>query len=326
MPVLLSLLLAAAAAPASFPFPGQGEAATDYLALDAAAGQVWIPAGNRGQVFVFDVQAHTYKAVGGFPTAKVGKRALGPSAVSVGPEAAYIGNRGDGSVCAVELKSLERGPCAVLPSLPDGVVYVAPTREVWVTTPRTKSLTLLSTEGGKLAVAGTVAIPGSPEGYAVDVAHGLYFTNDEDGDQTFAVDVHTRKIVATYKPGCGKEGPRGLIFDAPSNLLLVGCGDGASVLDLKQKGALVGHLATDAGVDTIDYESAGRRLYLAAGRTGKLVVARVEQSGALTKLSEQPTAAGVRAVVVDARGVAYLPDSRGGRLLVIAPPAEPGRP
>jgi hypothetical protein len=36
-------------------------------------------------------------------------------------------------VCAVEEKTLARKSCGHIDSTPDGVVYVAPTKEVWVT-------------------------------------------------------------------------------------------------------------------------------------------------------------------------------------------------
>jgi hypothetical protein len=325
MHIVLAVLLTAAAAPAakplSFPFPGSGEASTDYLALDLKAGQVWVPAGNRGQVFVFDIKARTFKSIPGFPTAQLGKRVGGPSSVTLTPSAAYVGNRGDSKVCAVDPSSLKIGACALLPTMPDGVTFVPTTKEIWVTTPRSKNVTILSTEGGKLAIAGAVPIEGAVEGYAVDADHGIFFTNDEEGDKTFAIDVRTRKLMATYKSGCGKEGARGLIYDAARRLLLVGCAEGASVLDLAKDGALLGHMDTGGGVDTIDYEPGSKQLYLASGRTGMMIVARVEAKGALTKVAEYPTAEGVRAVVVDSKGIAYLPDSKGGRLLVVEPAA-----
>src|SRR5207249_11600100 len=50
---------------------------------------------------------------------------------------------GDSSVCAVGSESLKVGPCVKLESMPDGLAYVAATKEVWVTTPRDKSITIL---------------------------------------------------------------------------------------------------------------------------------------------------------------------------------------
>lgn len=52
----------------------------------------------------------------------------------------YIGNRGDSTVCALDERTFVKGACGKLDSMPDGILYVAKTREVWVTTPRDKSI------------------------------------------------------------------------------------------------------------------------------------------------------------------------------------------
>jgi DNA-binding beta-propeller fold protein YncE len=315
--LLLSLLLAAAAAPASHPFPGSGEAFTDYLAVDPTSDRVWVPAGNRGAVYVFDAKAKSYATVSGFPTAAMGKRVLGPTSVTIGP-AAYVGNRGDSRVCAVDRTSLKLGACVTLPSMPDGLAFVPTTSEIWVTTPRTKNLTVVKVDAAGLSVSGTVEVEGgAPEGYAVDAERGLFFTNDEDGDRVFTYDVRTRKRLATFPTHCGKEGPRGLALDLSRRMLVVGCAAGASILDLAKGGGLLGHLDTAGGVDTIDYDPATHRVFIASGRAGTLIVADVDAKGGLHKRSETPTAQGIRAVVLDGQGNAFLPDSRGARLLVV---------
>src|SRR5207248_8112358 len=134
----------------------------DYLA--AAGTQVWIPGGNTGKVFVLDAATKQFRTVDGFPTKKGrGDRLMGPSSVSVGEGAAYVGNRGDSSVCAIDTKSLERKGCATVPGMPDGTFYVAPTKEVWVTTPRDSSIQILDVKGAP-KLAGKIDVGGQPEG------------------------------------------------------------------------------------------------------------------------------------------------------------------
>jgi hypothetical protein len=48
----------------------------------------------------------------------------------------------------------------------------------------------------------------------------------------------------------------------------------------------------------------------------RVTVADVGERGALTRSWSAPAAEGARVVVVDARGAAYVADSRGGRILV----------
>src|SRR5262249_27709365 len=58
------------------------------------------------------------------------------SGVSIGDGVVYIGNRGGSEVCAFNARTLARVAYQHLDSRPDGVAYVAATKEVWGTTPR----------------------------------------------------------------------------------------------------------------------------------------------------------------------------------------------
>src|SRR5262249_14654731 len=159
--------------------------------------------------------------------------------------------------------------------------------------------------------------------YAVDGARGVFYTNLEDKDRTLAIDVRTRKIVGTFAPGCGADGPRGLALDGARGLLFVACTAGAAALDVGHGGRVTGSLATGGGVDNIDSHAAKRLLYAASARDGPLTIARASDAGALTVAATAPTAKGARNPVVDARGVAYVADSPDGKLIVVPPPGAP---
>jgi DNA-binding beta-propeller fold protein YncE len=123
-------------------------------------------------------------------------------------------------------------------------------------------------------------------------------------------------VAATWSPGCGTEGPRGLAIDAARGLLFAACTDGAVTL---KGGVVTGRLKTGAGVDNIDYDPYHGVLYIAAGKDGMLTRAQVADSGTLTRIDTIGTAPGARTVVVDGRGSAFVADSPGGRLLVFRP-------
>src|SRR5262249_13670299 len=161
---------------------------------------------------------------------------------------------------------------------------------------------------------------GSPEGYAVDSSHGVFYTNLEDKDLTLAIDVKSRSVKSRWKPGCGEDGPRGLAVDPALGLLFVACTDNAVALDIKHDGVVRSRLTTGAGVDNIDYLPAKRLLYVAAGREALLTVAHVADDGTLTGVASGKTAEGARVVVADAKGGAYVADSRGGRILYFPAP------
>lgn len=329
--LLVSALFAAPApAPAAKPsaniaLPGGPPVTMDYLAYDAQHGRIWAPGGNTGKVFVVDEKTGKVTPIDGFETAKVkgrdgNERTVGPSSASVGDGFVYVGSRAGAKVCAVDAKTLVRAGCVELSSSPDGVAYVATTHEVWVTTPREKSLTILDVKKADApVVAGKIALEGEPEGYAVDPGRGLFYTNFEDKDRTIVFDVKTRKIAASWNPGCGEDGPRGIAIDTERRQLFVACTNKVKTLDAGKDGAVLGELETGAGVDNIDYLLKKHLVYAAAGRTGQLTVAEVSDQGALKKVSQSKIAEGGRVVVVDSSGVAYIADSKGGQLLVVKP-------
>jgi DNA-binding beta-propeller fold protein YncE len=162
-----------------------------------------------------------------------------------------------------------------------------------------------------------IALDGAPEGYAVDEARGVFYTNLEDKDKTVVLDVKTRKVTATWDARCGGDGPRGLALDAQRGLLFVACTDRVKVVDAAHGGAQLSELATGEGVDNIDYVDASRQLYVAAGKAGTLTIARVDDKGGLTAVGTTPTAPGARVVVAGADGTAYVADGKQGRVLVV---------
>ncbi len=296
----------------------------DYLAADRARHRIWVPAGGTGNAVVIDSKTLEVHPVEKFPTAEVErrgqKRKIGPTAASVGDGVVYIGDRADSSVCAVDAATLERGGCVTLSSGLDGVCYVGKKKEVWVSTPRDNALVVLDVSSPKAPkIADTMKFDGGPEGYSVDEAHGVYYTNLEDKDRTLRIDVATRKVTATWNPACGEEGPRGLVIEPSGRYLMVACTDHVEVLDTKEDGKIVSKLDTGKGVDNLDYLPAKRLLYVAAGGAATLTIAHLDDRGALTSTATVPTAPGARNAVVAEDGTAFVADGRGGKVLVVKP-------
>jgi DNA-binding beta-propeller fold protein YncE len=309
------------------PLPGAtGPASLDYIAYDHAHERVWVPVGRTGSVDVLDIAKHSFTRVDGFKTSEREvhgkKRTMGPSAVSIGDGFAYIGNRASNEVCTVDADTLKVAKCLTLVAGTDGVAYVAAAKEVWVTTPKDQSLTVLdASKPATLAVKTVVKTDGAPEGYAVDEGHGLFFTNLEDKGGTVVVDVKTHKVLATWSPGCGADGPRGIAFDSAHNFIFVACTDHVQVLDAAHDGALLGRLDAGAGVDNIDFVRGS--LYVAAGKAAKLTVAGIDDKGQLGVVATGDTSDGARNAVADGSGNVYVGDSLGARLLVFAAAAAP---
>lgn len=319
----------------AIPLPGaSGVVHLDYLAVDRARGRVWVPAGETGRVDVIDGRTGSVAAVEGFATSEgelLGEKILvGPSAVAVAPGVVYVGNRGDGTICAIDAATLRRGACfalgaAGLASSADGLGYVPTTKELWVTTgapplgirPPDQSLVVLDASAPeRLALAARIRLDGAAEGYAVDDVHGVFYTNLEDRDRTVAIDVTSRRPKATWSAGCGPKGPRGLAVDRVRQLVFVACTDRVVALDAGHGGAKLGELQTGGGVDNIDYVEARQELFVAAADAARLTIIRVDDRGALTPIATADTARFARVVVADDEGRAYVADPAGGRILV----------
>jgi DNA-binding beta-propeller fold protein YncE len=251
---------------------------------------------------------------------RVGKRVFGPTAASIGAGVVYIGNRGDSTVCAFNSASLAKGACDHLDSTPDAVVYVAPTKEVWVTTPGDKSIHVLDAK--TLEQKAKLDFDGNPEGFAVDAKRGRFYTNLEDKDRTLAIDLKTQKTIATWNPSCGKDGPHGLGVDVNAGHLFVACSTLAEVLDAGHDGAVLSMVDTGDGVDDIYYAPATHLLYVGAARAGKLTIAHADDKGHLSIVAQVPTQEGARNGVLAKNGTLYLAHSgltKLSALVVVSP-------
>ena len=311
----------------TMPLPGGTPAgiAMDYIAFDSARNSVWVP-GNAGTVYVIDAATGKIRQITGFPTKEVTmrerKRTLGPSSVTFGNGKVYVGDRADNSVCAVDPKTLARGGgrCAVLDSMPEGLAYVAATKEVWVTAPRDNTIRIL--DAATLKEKAKLAFEGNPEGFAVDAKRHRFYTNLEDKDRTLAIDLTTHKTLATWNPACGEDGPHGLRIDEKSGHLFVACSAKLEVLNAGGDGAVLSSIDTGDGVDDFDY--AAGMLYAGAARDAKLTIARVDAAGHLSLVANVATAVGARNPAVAKNGDVYLAHGGGvtsNALVVVSPHA-----
>jgi DNA-binding beta-propeller fold protein YncE len=301
-----------------------GDIVMDYIAYDPGTNSVWVPGRNIGAVNVVDAATGKVRQIPQFPTrevdSRIGKRAIGPAAATIGEGLVYIGDEADSSVCSFNSVSLARGACAHLDSTPDAVVFVAPTKEVWVTTPGDKSIRVLDAK--TLEQKAKLTFEGKPEGFAVDAIHGRFYTNWEDKDRTLAIDLKTQKVIANWNPSCGEEGPHGLAVDPKAGHLFVACSTLVKVLDAGHDGAVLSMVDTGDGVDDICYAPATQLLYVGAPRAGKLTIAHADDNGRLSVVAQVPTQLGARNGVLAKDGTLYLAHSylaKLSALIVVSP-------
>jgi DNA-binding beta-propeller fold protein YncE len=192
---------------------GKSPIVLDHLAYDQSTNRLWVPASNTGAIDVIDCNSDSISRVSGFSTRDVELEGhiarMGPTAVTIGEGAVYIGNRGDSTLCVIDSQSLTRGECvSISRSSPDsdtgphGMVYVAATREVWVTTGPGRSIQIFDvSDAYHPKLKNKLDLNGSSEGYAVDNQRGRFYTNIDSEGTTVAIDLRTQKIVSKWPIG-----------------------------------------------------------------------------------------------------------------------------
>jgi len=306
-----------------------GTVALDYFAYDRATGKLWVPASNTGAVDVIDEKTDAVSQITGFPTGEIERRGkkitVGPTAASTSDGVVYIGNRGDATLCVIVAKTLARGECVPVSAdhnvTPDGVVYVAATREVWVTlrvkagdSAPAKYLEIFdASDAHHLKPKTKIPLDGLAEGYAVDNQHGLFYTNIEDAGKTVAIDLRSHEVVATWNPGSSDL--QGLALDNARNFLFVACGDHVVSIDAGHGGKVLDSVTTGTGLDNIDYSADAKLLYAAASQAASLTIADVDDQGKFHLKATVPTVKGARGVIAGKGETAYLIDPAEGRIL-----------
>src|SRR5438477_1621451 len=317
------------------PLPGaNGALALDYFAYDPATKTMSLPTINLYSVAVIYQKTDVVSQITGFKTGEIErrgqKRIVGPTSATIGDGVVYAGNRGDATLCVIDKKTLERGECVPASPdhsiTPDGVVYVAATKEVWINTrpasaanvDPAKSLHVFdATDPRHLKWKTKIPLENLGEGYAVDNGHGLFYTNVEEIGATVAVDVRTKKIVSKWNPGSTEVG--GLALDSGRGFLFVACGDHVVNLDAAHAGKVLDSIQTGAGVDNIDYSTEKKILYAAAGQAATLTIAEVGDDGKFHLKATVPTVKGARSVVAAGNDTAYVIDPAEGQILKVSP-------
>ena len=306
---------------------GQGGIGFDDLQYSPFLGKVLLPAGLTGKLDLVDPATLAITPISGFSTKAAEDSRYGGGTTSVDEGAGFLfaSDRTSRTVKVIDPASRKIVASAPLASGPDYVRFVAPTREIWVTEPGAEQIEIFRLPEGKAPTPvheAVISVPGGPESLVIDAQRGVAYTNLWK-DQTLAIDLRKRTVVSRWPNGC--EGSRGLALDSADGWLFVGCAEGgASVLNVAQGGKVLDHLKAGEGVDIIAYDPSLRHLYVPGARSATLSILGISTAGKLSLLGTFPTEKGCHGVAA-VGGKAFVPDSRGGRLLVIVDPFPPAK-
>jgi DNA-binding beta-propeller fold protein YncE len=294
-------------------FDIKGEGGTDYVAVEAATGRVFVSRGDHMMV----IEGATGKVLGDIPNTP------GVHGAGLATKAGhgFTTNGGDSTVTMFDLKTL-----AVLkrimvgPGL-DGIMYDEPDDKIILTRHSRPIGTLTALDPKTGDIVATVELEDNgPEGAAAD-GKGHIFVNNEGKSTMQVIDVKTWKATASW-PLAPCEGPTGIAYDKASNRIFAGCNKTSVVVD-PSTGKVVASITNGTRVDALGWDPSKRLVFIPNGGEGNVTVAHQDAPNTYTVVATVATVAGAKTIAVDPMTHnAYLFQPERGP----APPPAPGAP
>jgi len=300
---------------------GAGGIGFDDMGFARELRKVIVPAGRTGNLVLIDPDTRAITAIPGFTKSAGGAgHGDGTTSAEEGAGLLFASDRSAQRLEVIDPSTATIVAEAPLAGGPDYVRFVAATREVWVTEPSSKQIEIFSlpVQGEpRPTSAGFIKFDDGPESLVIDNTRKRAYAH-QWGSKSHAVDLASRKIVATWDNGCS--GSRGIALDEKKGILFVGCEEGKAVaLDVEHDGRVLGSLSPGvSGVDIIAYNASLGHLYLPGESSGSLAILAVSPSGALSTLAIAQAASGSHCVSTDDRGNVWVCDPEHGQVLVYA--------
>jgi DNA-binding beta-propeller fold protein YncE len=294
-------------------FDIKGEGGTDYVAVEATTGRVFVSRATHMMV----IDGPTGTVLGDIPNTP-GVHGAG---FSTKAGHGFTTNGGDETVTMFDLKTLAViKQIKVGPGL-DGIMYDEPDDKIILTNHSRPigTLTVIDPKSGDIAA--TVELEDTaPEGAAAD-GKGHIFVNNESKHTIQVIDVKTWKATASW-PLAPCEGPTGIAYDKASNRIFSGCNKTSVVLDAST-GKVVASIPNGTRVDALGWDPSKKLIYIPNGGEGNVTVVHQDSPDKYTVVATVATFAGAKTIAVDPKthNVYLFQPERGP---VPAPP--PGTP
>jgi len=294
-------------------FDIKGDGGTDYVAVEAATGRVFVSRATHMMV----VDGATGKVVGDIPNTP------GVHGAGIATKAGhgFTTNGGDETVTMFDLKTLaEIKRIKVGPGL-DGIMYDEPDDKIILTNHSRPIGTLTAIDPKSGDIVATVELEDTaPEGAAAD-GQGHIFVNNESKHTIQVIDVKTWKATASW-PLAPCEGPTGIAYDKATNRIFSGCNKTSVVLDATS-GKVVATIPNGTRVDALGWDPARKLIYIPNGGEGNVTVVHQDSADKYTVVKTVDTFAGAKTITVDpnTHNVYLFQPERGP-----VPPPAPGAP
>jgi DNA-binding beta-propeller fold protein YncE len=292
-------------------FDIKGDGGTDYVAVEAATGRVFVSRATHMMV----VEGVTGKVLGDIPNT------TGVHGAGIATKAGhgFTTNGADQTVTMFDLKTLEVvKQIKVGPGL-DGIMYDEPDDKIILTNHSRPIGTLTALDPRTGDIVATVELEdNAPEGAAAD-GKGHIFVNNEGKNTIQVIDVKTWKTTASW-PLAPCEGPTGIAYDKASDRIFSGCNNTSVVVD-PNTGTVVATIKNGTRVDALGWDPSKKLIFIPNGGEGNVTVVHQDTPDKYSTVATVDTFAGAKTIAVDPKTHnAYLFQPERGP----APPPPPG--
>jgi DNA-binding beta-propeller fold protein YncE len=301
-------------------FDIKADGGTDYVAVEAATGRVFVSRATHMMV----VEGATGKVLGDIPNTP-GVHGAG---IATKAGQGFTTNGGDGTVTMFDLKTLAVIKQIKVGSGLDGIMYDEPDDKIILTNHSRPIGTLTAIDPKSGDIVATVELEDTaPEGAAAD-GKGRIFVNNEGKNTMQVIDVKTWKATASW-PLAPCEGPTGIAYDKASDRIFSGC-SGTSVVVDPNTGKVVASIKNGTRVDALGWDASKKLIYIPNGGEGNVTVVHQDSPDKYTTVATVDTFAGAKTITVDpvTHNVYLFQPERGPAAAPAAgaaPPATGGR-
>jgi len=272
-------------------FDIKGDGGTDYVAVEAATGRVFVSRATHVMV----IEGATGTVLGDIPNTP------GVHGAGLATKAGhgFTTNGGDQTVTMFDLKTLAViKQIKVGPGL-DGIMYDESDDKIILTNHSRPIGTLTAIDPMTGDIVATVELEDTaPEGAAAD-GKGHIFVNNEGKNTIQVIDVKTWKATASW-PLATCEGPTGIAYDKATNRIFSGCNKTSVVVDANS-GKVVATITNGTRVDALGWDPSKKLIYIPNGGEGNVTVVHQDSADTYTVVTTVPTFAGAKTITVDPR-------------------------
>src|SRR5512140_1764728 len=270
-------------------FDIKGDGGTDYVAVEAATGRVFVARATHMMV----VEGATGKVLGDIPNTPGVHGACPVTKTGHG----FTTNSRDQTVTMFDLKTLAViKQIKVGPGL-DGIMDAEPDDKVILTKHSRPLGTLTAIDPNTGDIVATVELEDTaPEGAAAD-GKGHIFVNNESKNTIQVIDVKTWKATASW-PLAPCEGPTGIAYDRKTNRIFSGCSNTSVVVDA-DTGKVVASIMNGTRVDALGWDPSKKLIFIPNGGEGNVTVVHQDSPDKYTTVATVDTFAGAKTIAVD---------------------------